>query len=354
MDTLYGRNFITKVKSINPSGIREASGGSELLLRCPFCGDSKNMRHAHFYISVPKNHEEISMYHCKKCPAHGITDIELLRRIGCDDSSIMIELEQHNSAVMKLPRYKTLKNIDIFPLKNDSVRQDKNNEYKLRYINNRIGSDFKIEDLMNLKVFLNLYDVINRNRLQITRDKIIADCLDNYFIGFISYDNSYCGMRKIVDKELYQNINKRYVNYNLVNKMDNKKNFYIIPSRVDVFNPSPVKIHIAEGQFDILSIFYNLCGCNTEQSIYIACGGKRYTHALEFILQETGIINFEVHFYPDRDVDDYELDKDFLSKLDLFSADIFVHRNMQDNQKDYGVPMDKIKDTVMRIPMVDI
>lgn len=345
LDNLYGRNFINMIKSVIPNA-REASGSRELLARCPYCGDSKMQNHAHFYISVPQTQEDISFYQCKKCPAHGILNDDTLRKLGCDDTNVLVQVTRHNSEVLKLPKYKTLKKINIYPLNNKYIRNDPDNQLKLDYINKRIGANYTYEQILDLKLFLNLYDVLNSNRLELTRHKMVGDNLDKYFIGFISYDNSYCGMRKITDKELHKSVNKRYINYNLVNKVDDKKNYYIIPSKIDVMNPTPIRIHIAEGQFDILGIFHNLNNDNLFQNIYIACCGKSYIQALQFILIEFGIINYEIHFYPDRDVDDYYFDREVTSKIKLLPSNIIIHRNIYNSEKDFGVPKEKIKDSV--------
>lgn len=347
MNNLYGTNFINFIKRMVPQS-RPVAGGKEMLTRCPFCGDSKLKKNAHFYISVPSNPDEISFYDCKKCPASGILNSDVLRKLGASDGAGLVELETYNARVMKLPKYKTLKKIDIYPLNNTYIRQDQNNKYKLDYINNRIGSNFSYNDVLALKIFLNLYDVLNQNRLELTRHKNITDSLDKYFIGFITYDNSFCGLRKVVDKELYKSINKRYINYNLVNKTDNSKSYYIIPTQIDVYNQEKIKIHIAEGQFDILSIYYNLNKCNRYQNIYIACGGKGYSQTLEFILTELGIINYEVHLYPDKDVNDYEFNY-VLNIIHTLPCDIYIHRNIYDGEKDFGVPMSRIKDSVRLI-----
>ena len=68
-------------------------------------------------------------------------------------------------------------------------------------------------------------------------------------------------------------------------------NYYVIPTKVDTLSTNIIKIHIAEGPFDILSIFTNLCNCNMESNIYI-------------------------------------------------------HRNTMKGQKDYGVPLNQICDSV--------
>ena len=342
---LLGRDFIAALQAFVPIA-KPASGGAEVLLRCPFCGDSKNPKHAHFYISVPQTPEDLILYHCKKCPAQGMLTDEVLRKLGCNDPNTLVEIIKHNTEVLKLPKYKTLKNINIYPLRYKYIRNSETNEAKLAYINNRIGSRFTIEDLYKVKIFLNLFDIINQNKLELTRSQNIVRDLDYNFIGFISYDNSYCGLRKVTDAELYPSINKRYINYNLINKTSDSKNFYIIPSQVDITSTRPVRIHIAEGQFDILSIFYNLNMSNTMQNVYMAAGGKSYTQALNFILKELGLINYEIHYYPDKDVDDNEVDRIVTSKINLLPADIYIHRNIYPGEKDYGVPMGRIKDYV--------
>lgn len=348
MFSLVGQNYINAIKSIIPTA-KVASGGKEIIIRCPFCGDSKNIRHAHFYISVPQSQEELSFYDCKKCPNKGVVSDELLRKIGCTDSNTIIEITKHNLEIMSLPKYKSLKKINIYPLRWDLIRKDPNNQEKLNYINQRIGSNFNYFDLAKVKIILNLYDVINTNRLELTRHQMVCNDLDRYFIGFISFDNSYCGLRKVTDKELYKTVNKRYINYNLINKIDDAKNFYVIPTKVNILDPTPVKIHIAEGQFDILSIYYNLNNCNDYQNIYIACGGKSYSQALEFILNETGIINYEVHYYPDMDVTDNEFFYDVQRKIQLLPGDIYIHRNVYAGEKDFGVPLNRIKDIIREI-----
>ena len=110
MDNLYGINFINMIKS-SIQNARDVAGQHEILTRCPFCGDSQNPRNAHFYISVPSTPDEVSFYDCKKCPAHGILNDEVLRKLGCQDNNTIIQVQTHNSRVLKLPKYKTLKKI---------------------------------------------------------------------------------------------------------------------------------------------------------------------------------------------------------------------------------------------------
>ena len=340
---LTGASFIAAFKNFYPAA-KAASGGTEIVCRCPFCGDSHNLQHSHLYISVPISQDDISMYHCKRCNEHGILNDIVLRKLNCNDTQFIVDIVNHNNKVLSLPKYSTIKSINIYPLRYNWISNRKTNAEKLEYINKRIGSNFSEIELSGLKIFLNLYDIITQNKLELTRHQMVVNDLDQYFIGFISYDNSYAGLRKITDMELYKTVNKRYINYALVNKMDSSKNYYIIPSDIDITNPLSVKIHLAEGQFDVLSIFYNLNHCNRFQNIYIACGGKSYRQALEFILTEFGLINYEVHYYPDRDVSDQELYYSTISRLSNIPSRIVIHRNIM--SKDFGVPMNQIKEYI--------
>ena len=123
-------------------------------------------------------------------------------------------------------------------------------------------------------------------------------------------------------------------------------NYYVIPTKVDTLSTNIIKIHIAEGPFDILSIFTNLCNCNMESNIYISSGGKSYRQALEFVLEQTGIVNYEIHMYIDNDVSDDEFYRLFMYKSQYLPANIYIHRNTMKGQKDYGVPLNQICDSV--------
>jgi hypothetical protein len=325
---------------------RVESGRSEIVIRCRSCGDSSDPKHAHLYIKVPQNNQELALYDCKKCSSSGYVDDEFLRKYDITDSSVLIDLLKHNDAVLKSPKYKRFRNAKVFPLINDCIRKTDLNKFKLDYINNRIGSNFTYKDILDLKIFLNLYDVINRNKLELTRHENITNQLDKNFIGFISYDNSNANMRKCTDNEIYYKIDKRYINYHLVDKPDSK-GFYVIPTLLDTLNPSPIRIHIAEGPFDILSIYYNLNSCNINQNIYCSCGGKGFSAAIEFILKELGIINFEIHIYPDQDQKQNEINN-VINKCIKLNCPIYEHHNIYPNEKDYGVPLDRINDNIFR------
>ena len=91
------------------------------------------------------------------------------------------------------------------------------------------------------------------NKLEPTRYPNIIDQLDHGFLGFLSYDNAFINMRNLdIVKDIYEGINRRYINYNIFNKYDNTNKFYVIPTNINM--EYPIKLHIAEGPFDALSI----------------------------------------------------------------------------------------------------
>jgi len=347
MYTLYGQNFINMIKSFYPTAKIEGGNG-EVVVRCLFCGDSENHKHAHLYIKVPRDESEISMYHCKKCNRSGIVDDIFLRRYGCEDSRVLVEIATHLNKLKKLPQYTYLRENDKAYITNRSTILHKNDQIKLEYINNRIGSNFTRADLSSLKIFLNLEDVIRQNNLELTRDFRVVNALSDNFIGFISYDNKSAVLRQVLSTGLHKSVDKRYINYNLIPTGNSARSLYVVPTNLHVDRPEPVSIHIAEGVFDVLSIFYNINSGNREQNVYMASLGKSYSQALEFILLETGIINYIVHFYPDNDISDRQFNN-MIRPLKGLDTQIYAHRNMYPGEKDFGVKIELIREEVHRL-----
>ena len=345
MQRLYGEQFINMIKSFYPTA-KIVSGRRQLVLRCKACGDSKDQKHAHLYVKVPQSPDELPLYQCKKCMTSGIVNEDFLRLYGCENTEYIAELSQQVKAVVSSPKYAAMKLTMGQKLKNSFVSNRTNNIKKLEYLNSRLGSNFTLADLGKLKIFLNLTDVLRENNLIPTMSEMDVMELDEHFIGFIGFDNTRAILRRW-DNSASGNWMKelRYINYNFVPYQD-AKTYYVIPSTVDLENPMPTQIHITEGVFDILSVFYNLNNCNTQQNVYISASGKSYLQALEFILTSIGLINYTVHFYPDLDISDREFGW-LLRKIDTLPADVHIHRNLYPGEKDFGVPKNLIREGVM-------
>lgn len=344
MNTAAYKEFL--LSNIKPWA-RPGGGGRMVICRCFYCSDSKHKNHGHFYISIPQNEKEPSLFYCQKCKTGGVVTQAKLLEWGVYDPDIAVEITQYNAKVMSLPENRIYKDSTIYKIYNDQISEDKLSQYKLNYINQRLGANLSFQDCINLKIVLNLSDLLKRNHLDITRDPNIIDQLDSGFLGFLSYDNAFLNMRNLdIVKNIYKGIDMRYVNYNIFGKYDNTKRFYTIPTQIDLLDPRPLQLHIAEGPFDILSIYTNLR--DHDRSIFSSIGGSGYAGLLRIFICELKCPNMEIHIYPDNDISrDYILD--IIDILRPFKYTFYIHRNLYPGEKDFGVSANKIQETIERI-----
>lgn len=346
MNSEIYRNYL--LRSIPTAS--SASGGSVVNCRCFFCPDSKNPSSKHFYISIPRSDNEPSLYYCHKCHSKGVVTYKKLIEWDIYDDSIAIELINHNKKLSLNGNYSKYYNKIHYNIIANTTTDSETTRIKLDYINKRIGYNFTYEELRKLKICLNLYDLINDNKYQIqtlTRDKNIVDQLDANFIGFLSIDNAFLNMRRICDEGLvYKTIDKRYINYKLFDKYDTSERFYTIPTQINVCSPNRIKIHVAEGPFDILSIYKNIR--HEENGIYTSIGGSNYKGIAMYFLENYKLPYVEFHYYPDNDkygaTKNMQKIADYLRPLNI---PMYLHRNLFPGEKDFGVSIDKINEAVM-------
>ena len=304
------------------------------------------MRKGHFYISVPKE-DEPSYFYCQKCHARGIVTNDKLIEWGIFDSQMGVELTRYNSKVLTLTKNKKFANNLIYNVRNSLITKDKLSLFKLKYINDRLGTNLTFGDCIQNKIILNIKDLIQENRLELTRHPNIVDQLDANFLGFLSFDNAFINMRNLGIREVYQSIDKRYINYNIFDKYDNTLKFYVPPINIDLLDPSPVRLHLAEGTFDILSIKYNLVG-PSNRDIFVSVGGSSYKGCIRHFITNMGLYNLEIHIYMDNDQSQKQI-YDISNLLRYFNIPLYIHNNAYQNEKDYGVPIDRIIDNVLRV-----
>ncbi len=322
------------------------SGRKEVNCRCFYCADSSNIRKGHFYIKVPKE-DEPSFFYCQKCHSHGIVTNDKLMEWGILDSQFGIEITRYNSKVLSLTKNKKFANNFIYNIKNTNITNDKLSLYKLKYINDRLGIDLTLKDCIRNKIVLNIKDLIQENKLELTRHPNIVEQLDANFLGFLSYDNAFINMRNLGIKEVYQTIDKRYINYNIFDKYDNTLKFYVLPTNINLLDPSPIRLHLCEGPFDILSIKYNLVGDNG-RDIFVSVGGSSYKGCIRHFITNMGLYNLQIHIYKDNDQTMHQL-YDIANLLQYFNIPLYVHNNSYPNEKDYGVPKNRIQDNIIQL-----
>lgn len=328
---------------------RPASGGRVINCRCFYCPDSNNRSHGHFYISVPQKNDEPSLFYCQKCGAKGIVTANKLMEWQAYDSNMAILLTQYNSMILSLPKNRKF-NYNRYMIKNTMVTDDKITQLKVKYLNDRLGINLGYMNYLRSKVIFNLSDIMGENGLKPTRDKRIVNQLDSNFLGFLSFDNSCLAMRDagIVKKEvLHSSLNKRYVNYHLIENYDNTTRFYTIPVDISLLDPTPIELHIAEGAIDILSIYYNLRSMNP-RAIFSAAMGKGYKAILRHFISYVSIPNMAIHIYPDNDMDRDSI-LDICEYMEEYKFPFYIHRNVYQGEKDFGVPLTNIQESIERI-----
>lgn len=326
------------------------SGGKEINLRCRYCPDSRNLNSAHMYINLGYNNTP--MYHnCFKCHSKGILTYEkLLEWTQSIDIDAAVEMINYNKSILSMPQNRRFKDSEIYKLYNDTISETQLSYYKLKYINDRLGVNLDFNELLKRKIVLNIGDLLDRNKItSYTRhDNIMRELNDN-FLGFISEDNAFINLRKATNNPVYKGIDKRYVVYNIFNKFDNSRKNYIMPCNINMYDIKRIKVHIAEGPFDILSIFYNLRQ-DEYNNIYCAITGNSYLNMCKHFINTLKLINIEFHIYPDNDVEDYIFNINAIINLcNTFQIPLYLHKNKYPGEKDFGVSVDRIKEEIIRV-----
>ena len=334
----------------NIPGAKSASGGRVINCRCFNCPDGVHASSAHFYISIPWNNKEPSLYYCHKCGCKGYVSHKELIAWGIYDKQIALELMEYNESLKLKGHSSKYFNTQTYLIRNNYTTLDNKSEEKRLYLVDRLGYNLSYEDLKKLKICLNLRDLLNENNVQkITRAENIISDLDREFIGFISIDNAFLNMRRTCEEgNVYKEIDKRYVNYQIFDKANTSQRFYTIPTTVDLNKPVRTKLHIAEGPIDILSIYLNLR--KGEEGIYTSIAGNNYINNILYFLIDIQLSYIELHLYPDNDkFGTLERIRRIANLIPDKTIPIYLHKNTYPGQKDFGVPLSKINESIMKI-----
>lgn len=327
-----------------------ASGGTVINCRCFECMDSKNPNSAHMYISIPYDNDKPSLYYCHKCNTSGIVNHNTLIKWGLFDTDIALSMNSYLNNLKLSGKANKYFHPSEYHIRCDYVTLNDKTEEKRQYICNRVGYDLSIDDLTSLKICLNLYDLLEQNDVKrLTRDKRIVDELDKEFIGFISIDNAFLNMRRTCAEGIVNSsIDKRYINYKIFAKDETTERFYTIPTKVNLNSVERIKVHIAEGPFDILSIYLNLR--NKEDGIYTAVAGNNYFNVIMHFLIKLQLPYVELHFYPDNDkYGSVDRIRKVVNMIPDKTIPVYIHKNIYEGEKDFGVSLNKIQESIMKL-----
>lgn len=325
---------------------KPASGGKEIVIRCPFCGDSRDIKDAHLYVGINRKRNDAISYNCFKCGIGGFVDGKFFREIRCTDTNLINNVLDYNKSRWDNTEYIQKYNARYNPVIDNRINTDID-RMKIDYFNQRLGVQCTQEDLIQFKVVLSLYNFLNANNVrELTRKQKPADELNFNCIGFLSMDNSYIVERYIGEIPKNSFIGRRYTNYKI---LDNPYGvvYYVIPSMVDVNRD--IHIHIAEGSFDILGVYFHVVQ-NHDNCIFVASMNKSsYLDAIKYTLSQLQIVPcmVTVDIYLDKE-DDGSLNtrrySSVVKELKEWVQSVTLHYNDFPEEKDFGVPSNRIKD----------
>ena len=336
----FKENLIDILKE-NLKVVYLTSGGKELVIRCPYCGDSsKSEVHAHLYIKM--NDDHAFPFYCQKCMASGLLDKNLLKDLGINNYELSSNLTSINKEAKTLEkRYR--KNLND----NFSIRKLNTNkliipEYtnkskkKLDYLNSRFSFNLTPEEYINnYKVIFSFKDFLLKNEIEyiMCSDYMLKKLIKGY-VGFLSADYNY-----IIFRNIEPNCEKKYRYYNYqIFDYDNSNKFYIVKDKINLLQPK-IDVVLTEGIFDIIGVkeyFFK----DAKNTIFSAVCGKGYNLVLNY-LSRLGFMDMNIHIFSDGDV-----------PIEKYKAMIKYSNAMKNNritiyynsiEKDYGIKLDRIK-----------
>lgn len=313
----------------------QSGDGSQLMVRCPFCGDSrKNADSKHLSIKIDVEENEPMLYKCfqpdYRCGAKGYVTTEVLQRLGCTDVQTLLDLAKHNSKVTKHGDRFRYKKHKPYVLSNVNTKL---NQEKAEYINWRLGTDMTPDEMKAFKIQLSLYDFLrinNIHKLAFSENK--CDMIDACTIGFVSAYSDYLICRDITKDQVMK---LRYTMYRASGQPDiNDTKIYIIPTDIDLLDPRSANINIAEGTFSILGAYLH-CeeGKDRRNNIFAANCGTGYKKTIDHITKQYGFLKVRIHIWSDSEVPVktyeklYEMIKD---RLDIRSFQIHYNKKGDD------------------------
>ncbi|MCM1234017.1 MAG: hypothetical protein NC489_28265 [Ruminococcus flavefaciens] len=297
-------------------------------IRCPYCGDSqKDPRDAHCYIKCSPDPTEPLQFKCFLCNRKGRVRKDFLDLLGVDPN-LSEQIDNQRYKRISIFRSSDIKLITGEP--NLSSPQ-------VRYIENRLGPGFKLEDYEKFKIiwdipslmediwaFANIRDKLN--------DQRILNSMPNNrdSISFLSDDKSM-----ILNRSFYDNCRWRKIKI----LPNDDTSFYTIKTTLDIFTKDEIVVNIAEGIFDVLSIYRNFS--DSPNSVHIATLGSDYTSAINYAISK-GFVgsNVIIKIYYDSNIDGKKLAAQLRQFKWIFGG-IYLYRNILG--KDVGVKIDEIK-----------
>ena len=320
-------------------------------VRCPVCGDSpKHHDSTHCYINIEGN-KPVS-YYCHQCNNGGFLNSTHLRSLGITNLDVLTGVRKYNNEFRKLlglssENWRKAKHDIIYGSARSYVpeyRQRSDHEFKLRYIEERLGIELGYDDIPKLKIVLSLRDFLKYNTLKLHPSMYsVAKLIENNYVGFLSMRGDY-----IIFRNTQKDKNMRYINYPIFSSREDMTKSFIIPTEVDLMQ-NDITFEVTEGVFDILGCYFNINNRRTENTIYGAVCGAGFKGFISSILHLGFIDNLNINIYSDRDKSKYYY-RSVLELKDQYKS-LSILYNQYGNEKDIGVPKDRID--VRKIKLIE-
>ena len=322
------------------------SANNQVQTRCPYCGDSRNRLHGHFSIKIDMNSDSIMLVRCLRCNESGILTSQVMEDIGVP---LTIEYAKSLDTLNRPNSKSTYGRQRPLNYKVPVIINPIDSKIKIGYLNDRLGIEFTPEMIQESKIILSIMDFFSENKIKIPdhiNPKLIKIIEENY-VGFLSANNNKITFRRIIDNDQLN----RYIKLSIDPYNTSPNNFYSIKNPgMDLLYTEPVHIHIAEGTFDILSIKYNLPHDDSQKHLFFASCGYNFGTIIKWLIYMGINTDLYVHLYSDNDKSDEEDIKVLNSGINKYWIDhAYIHRNMFQGEKDFGVPAVRIKESHIQV-----
>lgn len=338
------RNAIKKKCNEENSYYREVDS-MRILIRCPFCGDSSDPSHAHFYVICDLDSNRNAGYICFKCNEHGPFTRETLIALGISDPNLQSGLVMLNKTSDKIAKngYDTENKMRQFNLIRPQITSKGR---KIHYLEDRLQREFSIDELEASKVVPSIHAFLDKNDIHNYRFSLgQMNLLEHNYIGFLSYGNSHLLLRDITGTAF-----QPWIIYPILPESVSNRVFYTISQELELFTSDSITINLSEGVMDILSVCYNL-GYNKKNTLNVAVKGKGYEAFLLFLL-DLGFVgsNITINVFADNDerfnkgargITDLKYFYKIFQRFKYLYKEVNVYYNQIG--KDCGVSRDKIR-----------
>lgn len=326
------------------------SSMTQWVVRCPYCPDSRDPTHGHFSIKIDEGSDDPMMYRCLKCNESGRLSSQTLDDLGIYlTQEEATDLDRANKGTRSNYWNEKPKNYFIPPMLSPA-----NLDIKLKYLESRFGFALTEEMIQESKIIISIIDFLSANKIPVRAfSPYILKALEDHYIGFLSANNNrivfrYAGDIPRGSKTL------RYYKMVLDERNLSQNTFYSIQRpTIPLMYDKPVHLHISEGTFDIISVYYNLqpsWSNNEHYHFFYGSCGFSIAPVVRWILSRGITTDVILEYYADNDKTDQEVYQIMGTPVIKEWCDqIYLHRNHYPGQKDFGVPHSLIDEKIRQI-----